>query len=265
MSKRTRDLSIIGGLAAVLLVSLMLVRLTTADPAPSNSSAADPAPSNSSVIEDTFSAAATDPPALDSPRPPAPSTVTSTPTSSPDTRRATGGPRATLVLSSGVPVVPHPVRAPQTYRPAPTTMPAALPTPPPDPDPAVFSDPARLGTAWLSALCWYDYRAERDENTRRAGVFGDIGMPPGQNPWTLDNQAWARVTAAHLGSGCTDIAATIAQTSHDTAEVVTVTLTATQVLTVDGNPYQAVPIALTRTLQQDSDGRWLIGSQVSAN
>lgn len=255
MSKLTRDLSITGGLAAVILVSLMLVRLTTADRAPSNSS----------VIADTADAAATDPPVLDSHRPPATSSVTSTPTSRPDASRAAAGPRATLVLSSGVPVVPHPVRAPQTYRPAPTTMLAALPTPPTNPDPGVFSDPAQLAAAWLSALCWYDYRAERDENTRRAGVFGDTSMPPGQDPWTLDDQAWARVTAAHLGSGCTDITATVAQTSHDTTDRVTVTLTATQVLTVDGTPYQASPITLTRTLHPGPDGRWLIGTPVTAN
>ena len=59
----------------------------------------------------------------------------------------------------------------------------------------MFQDPAAVAAAWLSALCWYDYRGGRDDNTRRAAAYGDTQMPPGQDPWTLDDRAWAQITS----------------------------------------------------------------------
>lgn len=257
MSRLGRDLGVAGAISAGILLSLVLARLLTTDPTPV---AAPNAPT---------SAAAGDwptPPPPTSPAVRAPTPSTATTTSTVEAAPATALPAASMVLSSGVQVVPRPGRPPQSYRPAPTGLPATAPQPPPGtPDPAVYADPAALGTVWLAAMCWYDYRTGPDENTRRAAAYGDTGMPTGHNPWVLDDPAWTRVTAGHLGSGCTDIVAVPAHTGHGGVDQDTVTLTATQVLMVDGNPYQAVPISLTRTLRHGPDGRWLIGPAVTAN
>lgn len=256
MSRLARDLGVAAAITAGILISLVLARLLTTDPTPA---AAPTAPTP---------AAAGDWP---TPVPPpsatqAPTPSTATTTSTAEATQATAPPAASMVLSSGVQVVPRPGRPPQSYRPAPTGLPATPPQPPPAiPDPAVYADPAALGTAWLAAMCWYDYRTGPDENIRLAAAYGDTGMPTGHNPWVLDDQAWTRVTAGHLGSGCADIAAVPAHTGHDGVDQDTVTLTATQVLMVDGNPYQAVPISLTRTLRHGPDGDWRIGPAVVAN
>ena len=110
-------------------------------------------------------------------------------------------------------------------------------TPPPDsPDPQVFLEPAAVATAWLSALCWYDYREGRDDDTRRAAAYGDVQMPPGQDPWALDDRAWAQITSAQTSSACTDITATVETVSHNGTDETTVTLTATQVLSPQVRP-----------------------------
>lgn len=252
MSRLSRDLSIVGAITAGIVVSLVLARLLTSDPTP----VADPTARAPSVSSGLPAAA---PPTARA----APPTLTA---SSGGSTHAAAPPAASMVLSSGVQVVPRPGRPPQSYRPAPTGPPAAPPQPPPaTSDPAVFTDPASVATAWLAAMCWYDYRTEPAENTRLAAAYGDTSMPSGGNPWVLDDPAWASVVAGHLGSGCTDITAAPAHTEHDGADLDSVTLTATQVLTVDGTPYQAVPTSLTRALRHDPDGRWLIGPAVTAN
>ena len=129
----------------------------------------------------------------------------------------------------------------------------------------MFADPAAVAAAWLSALCWYDYREGRDDNTRRAAAYGDIQMPPGQDPWTFDDRAWAQITAAQTSSACTDITATVETVSRNGTDETTVTLTATQVLSAAGTAYQSVPITLTRILQRDPAGHWGIGRPVTAN
>ena len=129
----------------------------------------------------------------------------------------------------------------------------------------MFQDPAAVAAAWLSALCWYDYRDGRDDNTRRAAAYGDTQMPPGQDPWTLDDQAWAQITTGKLSSACTGITATVETVSHNGIDETTVTLTATQVLSAAGTAYQSAPITLTRILQRDPDGHWGIGRAVTAN
>ena len=123
----------------------------------------------------------------------------------------------------------------------------------------MFADPAAVAAAWLSALCWYDYREGRDDNTRRAAVYGDIQMPPGQDPWTFDDRAWAQITAAQTSSACTSITATVETLSRNGTDETTVTLTATQVLSTTGTAYQSAPITLTRILQTDPDGLWRVG------
>ena len=174
-------------------------------------------------------------------------------------------PAATLVLSSGAPVDPRLDRTPRTARPAPPPVTGALLPPPDSPDPQVFLDPAAVAIAWLSALCWYDYRGARDDNTRRAAAYGDIDMPPGQDPWTLDDRAWAQITTAQLSSACTGITATVEELSHNGIAETTVNLTATQVLSAAGAAYQSIPITFTRILQRDPDGHWAIGRAVTAN
>jgi hypothetical protein len=172
----------------------------------------------------------------------------------------------TLVLSSGVPVNPGLDRTPRTARPAPTPTVAAPLTHPPDgPDPQVFQNPAAVAVAWLSALCWYDYQGGRDDNTRRAAAYGDTQMPPGQDPWTLDNQAWAQITKGQLSSACTGITATVETVSHNGVDETTVTLNSTQVLAAAGTAYQSTPLNLARILHRDSDGNWGIGRAVTAN
>jgi hypothetical protein len=139
-------------------------------------------------------------------------------------------------------------------------------TPPPDgPDPQVFQDPAAVAVAWLSALCWYDYRGGRDDNTRRAAAYGDTQMPPGQDPWTLDDQAWAQITTGQLSSACTGITSTVETVSHDGVDETTVNLSATEVLSAAGTAYQSAPINITRILQRDPGGHWGIARQVVAN
>lgn len=249
MSRLSRDMGIAGAIAAGILVSLVLARLLTTDLTPTADQASR-APS-----------AAGDWPTSDP-------TILSTPATTPGavtmSTAAAATPAATMVLSSGVQVVPRAGRPPQSYRAAPTVLPTT--TPPPDtPDPVVSTDPAALGRAWLAAMCWYDYRTGQDDNTRRAAVFGDTSMPTGANPWVLDNQAWTRITTSHLSSGCTDIVALPAHAGSVGPDQDTITLTATQILIVDDSPYQAVPIILTRALHHGLGGQWLIGPAVTAN
>jgi hypothetical protein len=129
----------------------------------------------------------------------------------------------------------------------------------------VFQDPAAVADAWLFALCWYDYKGGRDDNTRRAAAYGDTQMPPGQDPWTLDERAWTQITAGKLSSACIGITAAVETLSHNGIDETTVTLTATQVLSAAGTVYQTAPINLIRILQRDPQGRWGIGRAVTAN
>jgi hypothetical protein len=174
-------------------------------------------------------------------------------------------PAATLVLSSGVPVDPRLDRTLRTARQAPPPVTGALLPPPDSPDPQVFLDPAAVSVAWLSALCWYDYREGRDDNTRRAAAYGNVDMPGGRDPWTLDDRAWAQITTAQLSSACTGITATVEELTHNGIGQATVNLTATQVLSVTGAAYQSTPISLTRIVHRDPHGHWEIGRAVIAN
>ncbi len=144
-------------------------------------------------------------------------------------------------------------------------MTVALTAPPDKANPQVFRDPAAVAAAWLAALCWYDYRTGRDDNTRRAAAYGDTTMPRGQDPWTLDQPAWAHITATRTSSACTNITATVDMSSRNGRGEATVTLTATQVLSAAGTAYQSVPIDLTRIVQRDPAGHWRIGRPVTAN
>lgn len=250
MSRATRDLTGAGMIVLAIVASLILARLLAVAPA-SNTENQAPAATDLAAVQ-----------------PPAPSTTNATTPPPPSAKTSTEVPPApaeSVVLSSGVQVVPRPDRTPPTYRSAPTPPPNPPTSPPANPDPSTVDDPEAQARAWLTALCWYDYRDSADENTRRAAIFGDTSMPPGQDPWTLDVRAWAQITAGHLGSGCTNITATLALTQRDGVDQNTVTLTATQILTVDGTAYQSIPITLTRALHPDSEGRWLIGAAVTAN
>ena len=182
MRPLVRDLAITAGLAAAVIASLVILRVTASEPAA--------APASSAATEDEnhppVSWSALPPPPI-TPAPPVGSGVSAglaVPQQQP--------PLATLVLSSGDPVNPRLDRTPRTARPAPAppTLTAA-PTPPPEsPDPTVFQDAAATAAGWLSALCWYDYRGSRDDNTRRAAAYGDTQLPLGQDPWTLNDPAW---------------------------------------------------------------------------
>jgi len=256
MRPLARDLAAGAGLAAAVVVSLLIVRVTASEPEPAPTSArvttgAPDAAPWTTISAPTGSTAA---PAVSAADPGSSSTA------------APEQPSATLVLSSGAPVNPRLDRAPRTARPASTAPASVALTPPPDsPDPQVFADPAAVAAAWLSALCWYDYRTGRDDNTRRAAGYGDIQMPPGQDPWTFDDRAWAQITAAQTSSACTDITATVETLSRNGTDETTVTLTAAQVLSAAGTAYQSVPIILTRILKRDPAGHWGIGRPVTAN
>ena len=256
MRPLSRDLAAAAGLTAGVVASLVIVRVTASEtPTPARVTTGPAAPAAAPWTTTSAPTGTTSAPTV--------STAAPGPSSPP----TPGQPPATLVLSSGAPVNPRLDRAPRTARPAPTPpVMAAAPTPPPDsPDPQVFAEPAAVAAAWLSALCWYDYRESRDDNTRRAAAYGDIQMPPGQDPWTLDDLAWAQITAAQTTSACTDITATPETVSHNDTDETTVTLTATQVLSATGTAYQSAPITLTRILQTDPDGHWRVGRPVTAN
>lgn len=250
----TRDLAAVAGMAAAVVASLVIVRVTASEPEPTTTTSlrastvdAEPWSDVSAQIRGSSS-------------PAAPST--------PATHVAALQQQAsvTLVLSSGVLVNPGLDRTPRTARTAPTPTVTVALTPPPDSSyPQVFQDPAAVAAAWLSALCWYDYQGGRDDNTRRAAAYGDTQMPPGQDPWTLDDQAWAQITTGKLSSACTGITATVETVSHNGVDETTVTLTATQVLSAAGTAYQSAPVNLTRILQRDPDGPWGIGRPVVAN
>jgi len=247
-----RDLAAAAGLTAAVVVSLVIVRVTASEPEPIPTSARVTTGATATTISAPTGTTAA--PAVSAAAPGSSSTA------------APQQPSATLVLSSGAPVNPRLDRAPRTARPASTPPASVALTPPPDsPDPQVFADPAAVAAAWLSALCWYDYRTGRDDNTRRAAGYGDIQMPSGQDPWTFDDRAWAQITAAQTSSACTDITATVETLSRNGTDETTVTLTATQVLSAAGTAYQSVPITLTRILQRDPAGHWGIGRPVTAN
>jgi len=258
MRPLVRDLAITAGLAAAVIASLVIVRVTASEPAA--------APASSAATEDEnhppVSWPALPPPPI-TPAPPVGSTGVSAGLAVPQQQP----PLATLVLSSGDPVNPRLDRTPRTARPAPAppTLTAA-PTPPPEsPDPTVFQDAAATAAGWLSALCWYDYRGSRDDNTRRAAAYGDTQLPLGQDPWTLNDPAWTHITTARLSSACTDIAATVETLPRNGTDETTVNLTATQVLSATGGAYQSTPITLTRILHRDPGGLWRIGRAVTAN
>ena len=246
-----RDLAAAAGLTAAVVVSLVIVRVTASEPAPAPAAARAAAPAAAPWTTISAPTGTTAAPAVSATDPGSSSTA------------APQQPPATLVLSSGGPVNPRLDRAPRTARPASTPPASVALTPPPDsPDPQVFADPAAVAAAWLSALCWYDYRAGRDDNTRRAAAYGDIQMPPGHDPWTFDDRAWNQITSAQTSSACTDITATPETVSHNGTDETTVTLTATQVLST---AYQSAPITLTRILQPDPAGHWRVGRPVTAN
>ncbi len=253
----TRDLAVMAGLAAAVVVSLVIVRVAASEPEPTTAS---PRASTADVArwsDDSAPIIGSSSPALS---PSAPMTTT-TQVASPQQQAS-----LTLVLSSGVPVNPRLDRAPRTARPASTPTVTVVLTPPPDgPDAQVFQDPAAVAVAWLSALCWYDYQGGRDDNTRRAAAYGDTQMPPGWDPWTLDDQAWAQISTGKLSSACTGITATVETVSLYGVDETTVSLTATQVLSAAGTAYQTAPVNLTRILHRDPDGNWGIGRGVAAN
>ena len=257
MRPLARDLAAAAGLAAAVVVSLLIVRVTASEPetAPPLARVTTGAPDAAPWTTLSAPTGTTAAPAVSAAGPGSSSSA------------ASRQPPATLVLSSGAPVNPRLDRAPRTARPAPPApvMTAALTPPPDSPDPQVFADPAAVAAAWLSALCWYDYREGRDDNTRRAAVYGDIQMPPGQDPWTFDDLAWAQITAAQTSSACIDITATPETVSRNGTDETTVTLTATQVLSATGTAYQSAPITLTRILQPDPAGHWRVGRPMTAN
>ena len=250
-----RDLAVAAGLAAAVVVSLVIVRVTASEP--------EPTPTPARVTTGAPDAAPWT--TISAPTGTTAASAVSTTVPGSSSFAAPRQPPATLVLSSGAPVDPRLDRAPRTARPASTPPVMTVALTPDSPDPQVFGDPAAVAAAWLSALCWYDYRTGRDDNTRRAAVYGDIQMPPGQDPWTFDDRAWAQITAAQTSSACTDITATVETVSHNGTDETTVTLTATQVLSTAGTAYQSVPITLTRILQRDPVGHWGIGRAVRAN
>jgi hypothetical protein len=250
----TRDLAAVGGLVAAVIVSLVIVRVTASDPPITTASpttaagGSTPLPAATTVTPSS-STTTSESPVLTSLNPP-----------------AAQQPMATLVLSSGEPVDPRLDRTPRTARPAATPPATVTVTPPPnDPDSWVFQDPASVATAWLSALCWYDYREVRENNTRRAAVYGDTQMPEGKDPWTLDEQAWSQITATQTGSACIAVTASVETLKRNDTDQTIVTVTGTQVLSTAGTPYQSAPVAFTRVLQRDPAGRWLIGRAVTAN
>lgn len=256
MKPLAKDLAVVTGLAAAMVISLVMVRVTDNDPEPTTSSAQIPSAESAAPIAlpDTSTSA---PPTV--PVPTAPLTTSPGPA-----RQST---LATMVLSSGAPVNPRLDRTPRTARLAstPPSLAGALTPPPDNPDPQVFRDPAGVATAWLSALCFYDYRAGRDDNTRRAALYGSIDMPPNQNPWTLNHQAWAQITAAQTSSGCTDISASTETLTHNGSNETAVNLGATQILSAAGIAYQATRITVSRFIQSDAQGNWQVGRPVTAN
>ena len=68
-----------------------------------------------------------------------------------------------------------------------------------------------------------------------------------------------------MSSACTGITATVETLPRNGTDETTVNLTATQVLSANGAPYQSSPVNLTRNLRQDPAGRWRIGRAVTAN
>lgn len=256
MKPMAKDFAVVVGLAAAVVISLLLVRVTDTDPEPTPSSA---------PVTTAESAAPIALPGTSALVPTAASLPTAVvTTSSAPARQST---LATMVLSIGAPVNPRVDRTPRTARLAstPPSLAGALTPPPDNPDPQVFRDPAAVATAWLSALCFYDYRAGRDDNTRRAALYGSIDMPPNQNPWTLNDSAWAQITAAQTSSGCTDISASTETLTHDGSNETAVNLGATQILSAAGTPYQATRITVSRFIQSDAQGNWQVGRPVTAN
>ena len=98
------------------------------------------------------------------------------------------------------------------------------------------------------------------------GVTGTPKMPPGQDPWSLDDRAWTQITAARMGSAWTRHPPPPWRRCHATALTRRPsTSLATQVLSANGAPYQSAPVTITRNLLHDPDGRWRIGPAVTAN
>lgn len=252
----------VGAITAGILLSLILVRTTASDlTAPGQPNAEQTSAPPVSVTFTTDTTTSTGPATIATPTPPTVGSAIPAESSAEPQR-----PAAAMVLSNGVPVDPHPDPGPRTFHPVTDPPPNAPVTPPPnEPDPATLRDPTVVATGWLNALCWYDYRGAPGDNLRRAATFGSMQMPPGQDPWTLTDAAWADVTGRQLSSACTGITTALEPITHGATTVTTVRISATQILSAAGTPFQAMPVAITRNITQDPTGRWSIGAPMTAN
>lgn len=246
-----RDLIVVGGCAAFIVGSLLLVRTLTA-PAGDSHTAAAPQPTaiQGSAPTTTPQLAATTPPP----------TTTSPPANTGRIR----GPVRTIALNPGVSITPH-AAPPGPATAAPTTgLPTTLPTAGDLPaDPATAQDTA---AAWITALCSYDWQ-QPDPTTHqhRAEAYGDITMPPGADPFTFDPAGWTQITRTHQSSACTDTTTTVEPAPADHPGTGTVRITTTQLIAVDDTPIQQMTLHLTRAIEQTDSGRWRIGRPVTAN
>ena len=255
---KRRDLLLVLAIAGAVLISLVAVRLFTNPTDPAPGPAALPA---SSVTAPTAQLEMALQPPIDQGLD---TTTAAPPTARPTAPVIAGGVR-TVQLTPGVPVTPRPPTA-VTAAPALTAdLPTALP--PPDstgqPDPV---DPAQVSTPWVTALCRWDYQ-QPDPTTHQtaAQAFGDITMPPGQDPFTVDAAAWPQIVQRRLSSACTDITVAIDPPPADHPGPATARITATQLLAVAGTPVQQLPLSLTRSLTQTATGNWEVGAPVTAN
>ena len=245
-----RDLIVVGGCAAFVVGSLLLVQTLVA-PAGDSQHAAAPQPT---AIQGPSTI-----PQLPTATPP-PTTTTSPPANTSRIR----GPVRTISLNPGVSITPH-AAPPGPATPAPTTgLPTSLPTAGDLPaDPATAQDAA---AAWITALCSYDWQQPAPTtHQHHAAAYGDITMPRGADPFTFDPAGWTQITRTHQSSACTDTTTTVEPAPADHPGTGTVRITTTQLIAVDDTPIQQMTLHLTRTIEQTDSGRWRIGRPVTAN
>ena len=262
MKTLTRDLTAAAGLAAAVLVSLMIVRVTASEPALTTRRNNDNGLRHRlrhrrppSRRHDLNSSSTADP--LPAARP-----LGTAPPQQPPARAS-----ATLVLSSGAPVNPRLDRTPRTARPASTasvTVALTATTGQPGPAGVPGSCRGRGGVAVRVVLVRLPSWSRRQHpprrrlrghpRCRRVRTRGRSTTGPGPRspqpkrvpPAPTSPPPWRWL-------------------SRNGSDETTVTLTATQVLSAAGTAYQSVPIDLTRIVQRDPAGHWRIGRPVTAN
>lgn len=168
----------------------------------------------------------------------------------------TPGPGSRLMLPTARPITPSGgLDTPSTVPPAPPAL---------DTSPQVFADPVTVARAWMTQWCAGDYREPRNGNVERAAAYQ---TPAGKAADLAagDTEAGYRaVVEQKLTSRCDRITAEISPEAPGGPDRAYVVLTANRTRLAADTAFQVEPVASTRLVLRQPDGRWLVDAHVEA-